>query len=280
MNHAEMKKALKILSENPVKIEEAKDRYKTRMAEIKAEEAKGIWAPNTIKEWRSKALADRDRVCHTLAHAMRPALDYVKEHNDFTAEAISLDNSKLQNALSMIGLMGKRMTYTDQAGLISQFAGDPASLRVLEAAFSKNGQEWAAKNAREMQKPISQNAIAEMEQVLAFHDYYEERGELSFPLERAFWSKSEFGKLADRFGYDLAGVPDPYILALDTTLDGLEEQRMHIDEADPEQAAKTRAYIDAQRYKVAKAKREIEEAKAKGTDPGEAFNTAMRSVEG
>lgn len=279
INHVELKKALKILAENPGKIAEAKKKYSDRLAEIKAEEAKGIWSPNAIREKQEKALADRDRICHTLAHSMRIALDYVKENNNYEAEAIDLGNTKLQSALNMISLMGKRLTYSDQVGLVSQFRGDPSSLRVLEAAFAKNGNDWAAKNAREMAKPISQQALDDMDQVLSFHDYYEAQGRLEFPIEKAFWTKGEFSKLADRFGYDLDGVPDSFLLALETTLSDLEEQRMNIPQEDPEQAAKTMAYIDTQRYKVALAKRDVESAKAKGADASEAFNKAMQSVE-
>jgi hypothetical protein len=48
LNHTELKKALKILSENPSKIEFAKQKYNDRMKEIRAEEAKGIWSPKAI----------------------------------------------------------------------------------------------------------------------------------------------------------------------------------------------------------------------------------------
>ena len=279
INSNELKKALKILSENPGKIEAEKNKYNARLAEIKAEEAKGIWSPNAIKEKRATALADRDRVCHALAHSMRSALEIVKANNNYDAVAIDLDNKKLQTALSMVSLMGEKMTYNDQLGLASQFRGDPAALRVLETAFAKNGQKWAASNARDLQKTISPQAIDEMETVLNFHDYAETQGRLDFPIERAYWTKGEFGRQADRMGYDLDGVSDPYALALDMQLDRLKEQELTISEDDPIEAAKARASIAAQRYKIANAQKEIGEAKAKGNDPGEVFNRAMRSIE-
>ncbi len=171
------------------------------------------------------------------------------------------------------------LRQNDQLGIVSQFCGDPASLRVLEAAFSKNGQEWAAKNAHNLQKTISNQAVAEMQTVLDFHDYAESKGEFSFPIEKAHWTKNEFGRQASRLGYDLDELSDAYSLCLDMQMDGLNEQGMTINENDPIKAAKERATISAQKYKIAQAKQEIAQAKASGKDPAEMFNKAMKSIE-
>lgn len=280
IDNKRLAESLKILAENPGKIEAEKRKYNDRMAEIKAEEAKGIWSPNAIKEKRARALEDRDRVCHALAHSMRSALDTVKANNDYSSVTIDLDNKKLQTALSMVSLMGEKMTYNDQLGVLAQFRGDPASLRVLEAAFAKNGQDWAAKNAREMQKTISEQAINEMSVVLTFHEYAEQRGRFDFPIEKARWTRGEFGKQAERMGFDIDGVSDPFLLAIDMTMDSLEEQdSANMEESDPVKATQARAKITAQRLKLAAAKQEIANAAKTGKDPAEIFNRALSTVE-
>lgn len=275
-----MAECLKILAENPGRIKAQDKLYSERLAEIKAREASGNWSPNTIKREREEAKAEHDRVAHALANAMRPALEYVRQNNDFTALPIDLDNSKLQRAVNMIGLMGKNLSFSDQAGLIDQFRGDPASLRVLEAAFSKNGQEWAAKTAKEMQKPISNQALDELSVVLAFHEYHERKGEFSFPAEKMVWTHPAFAQHAQKLGLDLDEVADPYSLALDLTLARLQEEEFATAEnPDPAHAAQERARIAAQKYKLSNAKQEIRKATETGADPAAIFNKALTTAE-
>ena len=162
IDNKKLAESLKILAQNPGKIKAQQNLYKDRLAEIRRKEETGNYARNTLEREKAEALASRDRVCHTLAHSMREALNYVAQNNDYSVHAIDLDNKKLQTALSMVNLMGSNMSFSDQLGVINQFKGDPASLRVLEAAFQKLGQSWAAKTAAEMQKPVSNKAIEEM----------------------------------------------------------------------------------------------------------------------
>lgn len=280
INHKELSKALKILSENPTKIEEAKKRYNEKLSEIQSKELSGHWSPVAIKEMKERARSERNSVCNALTHSMRAALNIVKDNNNYESDGINLSDAKLQTALSMVSLMGKNMSYVDQVGVLNQFRGQPAALRVLQSAFERNGQAWAAGNAKELQKPISQQAIDEMNTVLAFAEYAESKGEFSFPIEKAYWTKGEFGRQADRLGYDLSAEADPYDFALDLTLNNLEERkRQTLSEADPSQAKRAQAHIDAMRYRVEIAKRELANAKANGTDKATVFEKAMKSLE-
>lgn len=272
--------AYKVVAQNPGRIKAQDQLYRDRLAEIRAKEATGNWSPNTIKREREEAKAEHDRVAHALANAMRPALEYIRQNNDYTSLPIDLDNNKLQRALNMVGLMGGKLSFSDQAGLISQFRGDPASLRVLQAAFEKNGQDWAAKTAKEMQQPISNQALEELSTVLSFHEYYQAKGEFSFPDEKMTWTHPAFEKQAQKLGLDFDEAPDPYSLALDLTLSSLqEEEYATAQEADPVKAAQERARIAAERYKLANAKNEISKAIANGEDPARIFNKAMATAE-
>lgn len=272
--------AYKVVVENPRRIKVQDQLYRDRLAEIRAKEATGNWSPNTIKREREEAKAEHDRVAHALANAVRPALEYIRANNDYSALPIDLDNNKLQRALNMVGLMGKNLSFSDCAGLVSQFRGDPASLRVLQAAFEKNGQEWAAKTAKEMQQPISNQALEDLSTVCAYHEYYQAKGEFSFPAEKMTWTHPAFEKQAQKLGLDFDEAPDSYSLALDLTLSRLqEEEYATAQEADQVQAAQARARIAAERYKLANAKSEISKAIANGEDPARIFNKAMATAE-
>lgn len=273
--------SLKILAQNPGKIKAQQNLCKEHLAEIRRKEESGNYARNTLEREKAEALESRNRICYGLTHAMRDALNYVAQNNDYSVHAIDLDNKKLQTALSMVSLMGGKMSFSDQAGLLSQFKGDPASLRVLEAAFQKEGQSWAAKTAKDMQKPVSEQAIREMSEVLSFAEYGEAQGRLDFPIERAYWTQGEFQRTADRLGLNLDDVADPFTLALDMTMDRLQEEEMTMGmtEADPAAAAAARARIAAQKYKVALAKSDIAKAAETGEDPAAIFNRGMIAAE-
>ncbi len=272
-----MKKALKILADNPGKIEAAQEKYKTRLAEIKAEEVKRIWSPRAIDEMRAKAADERNRTCRVLVDAIESSLATVKGNNSFEDCSLNLDDPKLNNALRILELTGGNMSYSDQANLVAQFAGDFAGLRVLEGAFKKNHMVWAAKSAHELQKPVSDQAVSEMEQVCAFFDYADANNRFDWPMGRARWTHPQFAEAAKRYGYDMDGEDDAYALSLDVTMRMLDERKDEtLIEEDPEKAAKARAYLDAQRMKIKLAQAEIKNAKEKGTDPGEVFNRAMR----
>lgn len=275
IDRKKMAESLKILAENPDKIKAVEKLYQQRLSEIKAEEKGGNLSPNAVAKKKAEAKEARDRTTHLLAHAMRPALEYVKANNDYTTIPIDLESSKLSRALDVASLLGRSMMFSDQVGILNQFRGDPSALRVLEATFRKNGNTWAADVAKEMQKPISTETLDQMNEVLSFFEYYEAQGRFNFPAERMMWTHGNFKKQADRLGLDLDGVADPYSLMLDMTLDSLEETELaNMQEADSEEVEKSKARIAAQRYKIELAKREI----ANGADPAKVVNKALSVV--
>jgi len=214
IDHKALSRALNTLAKNPKQIKEAEERCKNVLAEIKSKEASGNWSPNSLKKMREDAIAERNRVCHALAHSMRDALQVVKDNNSFSTESLDINSPKIQNAVNVLSLMGKNLTYADQASMLESFRGDPAALRFLQSAFEKNGLKFAAKQAKEMYKGISDYAIQQMDEVLAFHDYYEKIGQFSFPIERATWTKGEFQEALTRMGYETT-TADPFIAAID-----------------------------------------------------------------
>ena len=160
IDHKDLAKALRVLAESPKKIAEAETKCKAALAEIKERERSGNWSPNAIKRDRDAAYAERDRVCHTLAHSMRSALETVKANNGLAEQPLDINNPKIQNAVRVMSLLGKNMTYADQASILETFRGDPASLRFVKSAFENCGLPYAAKQAADMMKPISVQHLA------------------------------------------------------------------------------------------------------------------------
>ena len=281
INHAELKKALRILSETPGKIAEEEQKCRDALAEIRQREATGNWSPNTIKAEKERVTNDRDRVCHALAHSMRSALNVVKANNNLADEPLNISDPKLQNAVSVLSLAGKNLSYADQISLLETFRGDPANLRFIKSAFEKNGLTYAAKQADSMMKSIPTQALTEMETVLDFHDYAEAQGRYDFPIEKAYWSKGEYQRQYERMGYAGADT-DPYSYALDLAMEQVREREMfpkYNGDTDPEGAAREHAEISAQKYKIAMAQRDIAKARSTGQDAATVFNNAIRSME-
>ena len=233
INHKELSKALSVLASAPGKIAEAQEKCRQQIAAVDAKD-KNLWAPATLERERAAAREERDRVCHALARSMRPALETVKANNSLADEPLDINDPKIQNAINVISLMGKNLTYTDQISMLESFRGNPAALRFIQSAFKKNGMSYAAEQAGEMMKPVSSRAIEEMSEVLAFHDYAEIQGRLDFPIERARWTKGEFQRQYDRLGYNPDTKADPYSYALDEAMNGLKEREFDaLSEADP-----------------------------------------------
>lgn len=282
IDRKELSKALHILNDSPNKIADAEAKCRATLAEIKKREATGDWAVNTLKAERERAFAERNRVCHALAHSMRAALETVKANNNLAEQTLDINSPKIQNAVNVLSLMGKNLTYADAASMLEGFRGDPAALRFIKSAFEKQGLNYAAKQAASMMRSVSSQAIQDMETVLDFSDYAEAKGEWNFPIERAMWSKGEFADMIGRMGYDGDNAPDPYAFALDVAMQDIREEEMSptiSEDEDPVAAATERARIQAQKYKIANAQREVANARANGKDPAEVFNKAMSAIE-
>ncbi len=215
INHKELARSLDVIAQNPKKIKEAEEKCKAALADIRSKEASGNWSPNAIKRMRDEAIAERNRVCHALAHAMRPALETIKQNNSPSQEPLDINSPKIQNAVNVLSLMGKNLTFADQASILESFRGDPAALRFLQSAFQKNGLKFAAQQAGEMMRSVSQHAIDQVEEVLNFHDYAERQGRYDFPADRMVWTHGEFQRQIDRMGLDDSDAVNPLYNALD-----------------------------------------------------------------
>ena len=260
INHKELSKALSVLASAPGKIAEAQEKCRQQIDAVNAKD-KSLWAPATLEKERAAAREERDRVCHGLAHGMRSALEIVKANNNLAAEPLDIHDPRIQNAVNVISLVGRNLTYADQISMLEGFRGNPAALRFVQSAFQKVGLNYGAEKAKEMMKPVSDKAISEMSEVLSFHDYYERKGTFSFPIERARWSKDEFARQYDRLGYNPDTKADPFAYALEETMRGLKEREFDVlSESDPEKAAKAKAWIAAKKLKIAVAQRDIAEA--------------------
>ena len=263
IDHAALKRSLRVLAENPKKIKEAEKLYSDRLTEIKAKEATGNWSPNAIAKEKAEARQARDRVTSALAHSMRSALETVKENNNLAEQPLDINSPKVQNAVNVLSLMGKNLTFADQASLLESFRGDPASLRFLESAFKKNGLNYAAKQAAEMYRGIPEQAISEMKTVLDFHDYYEDKGQYSFPIEKAMWTMGEFQRTYERMGYE-ADTTDPFSVALDDAASFYTGES-----SDPLNETYFKLVANTAKAEIAKGE----------TDPTTAFNKAIKHME-
>ena len=263
INHKELARSLSVIAENPKKIKEAEEKCKAALADIRSKEASGNWSPNAIKRMKEEAIAERDRVCHALAHAMRPALETIKQNNSPSQEPLDINSPKIQNAVNVLSLMGKNLTFADQASILESFRGDPAALRFLQSAFQKNGLKFAAQQAGEMMRGVSQQAISQVEEVLNFHDYAESQGRYDFPADRMVWTHGEFQRQIDRMGYEPSNA-DPFLAAIDDVANAYASET-----SDP----------NAQgfyKYLAQMAKAEIYRD---GKDGAEVFNKAVQDME-
>lgn len=272
---------LKILDTTPNEISVQRQAYRDTLAAIDAEERKGIWGKVTLDKRRQEAKEAADRTCHALAHRMRESLEYVKAHNNYAdTETIDFESPKLQSALRTIDYMGKDLSPSDQMSILHSFAGDIGALRVIEKAFAKNGL-YMKSAAKELQKPISAQAINEMSEVLAYHDYHERKGEWSFPIEKATWTKGEFGKQLQRLSIDATEEPDAYSAVLDAAADQIRADRdaAIFSDMDETQKALEKAKYEAQLYKLQHAQKEMKEAQARGDNPATVLNRELAKLE-
>ena len=266
----EMARNLKIVATTPKEIARQQEAYRARLAEIKQEEQRKIWGEATLNKWREEARAERDRTGHALAKRMRTALEYVAANNDYAQnETINFSDPKLKDALRTIDYMGKDLSPADQAAMLSSFAGDIGALRVLEKAFSKNGL-YMKDAAREMQKSIPEQAIKEAAEVLAFHDYAESQGRFDFPAERMMWTHGAFQKQLDKLNL-VDDTTDPYSAVLDAVADQI---RADMDGMNGEQS-EDKAKRQAELWKIQSAKKEMQEAQARGENPATVLNREL-----
>lgn len=264
INHAELKKALKIMTEAPESIRRAEDRYKEKLLDIQKKEESGRWSPNAIKSDRLLAKDDRNRVVGRLMNQMKSAINIISANNSVYGESCDFADPKFQAAISFISLMGKDMTPTDQINLLENFRGNPGALNALGSAMKKNGLYFADR-AKEMTKTVPSQAL---EEALYVCSKYELNGVVDLGHMR--WTKDEFKKAAERYGYDMTDAPDPYIAALTDARDNIP-----VSDDEKEQARNTAA-----KWKIDSAIKELNAAKATGQGNREdIFSKAVRDIE-
>lgn len=276
---AKMARSLKILATTPAEIERQQKVYREKLAEIKAEEAKGIWGKVTLDNRRREATADRNRTCNALTRQMREALAFVAENNAYSeSETIDFENRKLQDALRTIEYMGSSLSYADQAAILNSFKGDVGALRVLEKAYAKN-KLYLKDAAHEMQKSIPDEAIRQMDEVLSFAAYAEAKGEFNFPIDRALWTKGAFQKQLDRLG--LNSDADVYDAVLDALADKIREGEGVVNETMTEEEKQLeQARQQAQLWKLTTMKQELKNAQQNGDNPAGVLNRVLAKFEG
>ena len=264
VNHKALKDALKIMTEAPDSLRRAEERYKEKLAAIKAKETTGNWSPNAIQTDRKAAKEDRDRIVSRLMGQMKGAIQTISENNNFSGEAFDFSDSKFQSAIRFLDIMGHDMTHADQINLLEQFRGNPGALNALGAAMKKKGLYFADR-AKELTKTIPQSALEDAAYVVSKYQYF---GEVDLGHMR--WSMGEFKKQAERMGYDMTDAPDPYISALIDARD-----LIPVSEDEKEQARN-----QAARWRIDNAIKELNTAKATGQGSAEEiFSKAIRSLE-
>ncbi len=276
----ELARSLKLLATTPAAIEREREACRAKLAEIDAEERKGIWGKTTLDNRRKQAREARNRTCNALVKQMRQALDFVAANNNYaTSETVDFESPKLQAALRTIEFMGHDLDPTDQVAMLDKFRGDIGSLRVLEKAFAKNGLYF--KNAaREMQKPLSEAAIREMNEVISFAEYAAAQNRFDFPIERATWTKGDFQKQLDRLGLD--DSTNPYDAVMQAAVDEVSAdiERITFDSDMGEiDKAQAKAKKEAQLLKLRITQREMKEAQERGENPGAVLNAQLAKME-
>ncbi len=276
----ELARSLKLLATTPAAIEREKEVCRAKLAEIDAEEKKGVWGKTTLDNRRQEAREARNRTCNALVKQMRQALDFVAANNNYAdSETVDFESPKLQAALRTIEYMGRDLDLADQAGILNKFVGDIGALRVLEKTFAKHGL-YLKGAAHEMQKPLSEAAIREMGEVISFAEYAAEQGRFNVDFARATWSMGDFQKQLDRLGLDDSA--DPYDAVVQAAVDEVDAEIERIT-FDPDMSeidkANAKAQKQAQLLRLKIAQEEMRKAQERGENPGAVLNAQLAKME-
>jgi len=275
----ELAKSLKILATAPAEIEKQKQAYRDKMKEIDAEERKGIWGKVTLDGRRKEALKARNDICNRLVDSMVTAYNFVVTNNNYAdSETIDFDNARLQNVLKMIDIMGKDMSATDQMAILSEFRGNIGALRVIEKSFAKNGL-YMKSAAREMQKPVPEEALDQMERVLNKAVYAKAGGMLDFNFDICKWTHSAFGKQLEKLGLD--SDADPYAAVLDAAAGNLSTEINELELSNLPQSEKASAISrkKAELLRLQLTKDEVRKARENGENPASMINRQLSKME-
>lgn len=193
--------ALKALDAGPREIETAREQYKADQQYISEMESKGFWSPFAIQRMKDAAQTKRDDAIRKAVDRMRPALEVVQTEQNNPSEMLDIDNAKLQNAITVVNTMGKKLSPSDQLAIVEKFRGDQASLNFIADLFTKNGLYYAD-YARQLTTPVPNQAIENLAVEIGRYDY---NGD--FNMSNIFWTRNEFGKALERYGVNPASNP-------------------------------------------------------------------------
>lgn len=202
---ASYKAALKAMDQGPKAIKAAKAAYKEADDYMKQHEKD--WSENGRRDFYAAAREKRDAAIQAECRKMEAAIGTLRAYRTYPNEAVDLNSTTLQNALSIINLMGKKLAPAQQLSILETFRGQPATLEFLSQVYKQNGLFYGD-YAAEMAKPLSLNALEEMEANVYRAEYSGE-----WDGARTYWVEHEFERTAARLGFDVQTV-DPYVEAL------------------------------------------------------------------
>lgn len=217
---ASYKSALKVLDRSPKAIKQAKAAYDEGDQYMKANQKN--WSENGRRDFYAALREKRDQAIQAECKKMESAVSTLRSLREYPGESIDLNSTALQNALRIIEMMKGKLPYNQQISIAESFRGQPATLTFLADVYETNGiNENMVQYVRDMAKPLSLNALEEMEAAIYSAQYTGDWNE-----GRVYWVKNEFARTADRLGYNMDGH-DPYTEALRS----MKENAQNPDEA-------------------------------------------------
>lgn len=214
--------ALKTLDSGPREIEQARAQYQADQQHIREMENKGILSPIAIRRAKDQAKEKMDTTTRKAVDRMRPALETVRAERNAPGEMIDIESPKLQNAITVINTMGKKLSPSDQIAVIEKFRGDAASLRFVADLFDKYGLYYA-NYARQLTTPVSSDAIQNIAVEIGRYDNFGK-----FETDNLRWTNGEFAKALERNGVN--SNEDPFVAA------AIEMKHAHRDDPSAQQS--------------------------------------------
>ena len=197
---AAYKSALKTLDNGPKAIREAKVAYNEADSYMKQNQKN--WSENGRRDFYAAAREKRDAAIQSECKKMEEAIGTLRAYRTYPNEAVDLNSTTLQNALSIINMMGKKLAPAQQLSILETFRGQPATLEFLSQVYKQNGLFYGD-YAAEMAKPLSLNALEEMEA-----NIYRAQFSGEWDAGKVYWVEHEFERTAARLGFDVQTV-DP-----------------------------------------------------------------------
>jgi hypothetical protein len=224
MNQAQWaayKSALKTLDAGPKKIAQARAEYAE--ADKYMQEHKRTYSEVGQQNYYKTAQAKRDTAIKGEVGRITKALETARELRNFPDEKIDLSDAKLQAALNIVNLMGRKLPHAQQISIIQDFQGRPAELNFLADVFDSQ-KLYYGNYARELAKPVSEEALNNLDYCCGA---YEMLGKWPFD-EKCVWTKNAFAEASTRYGFNMTDTKDPYVEALKNARKGKspEEQRI------------------------------------------------------